>query len=110
MVDIKAMSASEAYADALKRQQEMAKAGVIGDDAGAETDGLDFATMLRDVAQGAIETTRGGEVAAVPAATQDSELADVIIALTNAEITLETVVAVRDKVVEAYQQIIRMPI
>ncbi len=31
-------------------------------------------------------------------------------AVTNAEVTLQTVIAVRDKVVAAYQEIARMPI
>jgi flagellar hook-basal body complex protein FliE len=34
----------------------------------------------------------------------------VVTAVTNAELTLETVVAVRDRVVQAYQDILRMPI
>ena len=34
----------------------------------------------------------------------------ITIAVTNAEITLETIVALRDRVVQAYQEILRMPI
>ena len=32
------------------------------------------------------------------------------IAVTNAEITLQTVVSIRDRVIQAYQEILRMPI
>jgi flagellar hook-basal body complex protein FliE len=39
-----------------------------------------------------------------------AELVDVVTAVTQAEITLETVTAVRDKVISAYQDIMRMPI
>ncbi len=35
---------------------------------------------------------------------------DVVQAVSNAELTLQTVVAVRDRVVNAYQEIMRMPI
>jgi flagellar hook-basal body complex protein FliE len=34
----------------------------------------------------------------------------VVAAVTNAEVTLQTVLAVRDRVIQAYQDIIRMPI
>jgi flagellar hook-basal body complex protein FliE len=35
---------------------------------------------------------------------------DVVTAITSAEVTLQTVVAVRDKMIQAYQEILRMPI
>jgi flagellar hook-basal body complex protein FliE len=35
---------------------------------------------------------------------------DVVTAVSNAEMTLQTVVAVRDRVLNAYQEIMRMPI
>ncbi len=40
----------------------------------------------------------------------EADLKDVVTAVANAENTLETVVAVRDKVLSAYQEILRMPI
>jgi flagellar hook-basal body complex protein FliE len=39
-----------------------------------------------------------------------ADLTDVVIAVTNAEVTLQTVVAIRDRVIQAYQEIIRMPL
>jgi flagellar hook-basal body complex protein FliE len=33
-----------------------------------------------------------------------------VTAVTNAEVTLETAIAVRDRIIQAYQNIIRMPI
>ena len=44
------------------------------------------------------------------AAIGKADLTDVVTAVTNAEMTLQTVTAVRDKVVSAYQEILRMPI
>ena len=40
----------------------------------------------------------------------DAELVDIVTAVTNAEITLDTVVTLRDRVIQAYQEIIRMPV
>ena len=39
-----------------------------------------------------------------------ADLADVVTAVSNAELTLQTVVAVRDRVVAAYLDILKMPI
>ena len=43
------------------------------------------------------------------AAVGKADLNDVVQAVTNAEVTLQTVTAVRDKVLNAYQEILRMP-
>ncbi|MEM6903398.1 MAG: flagellar hook-basal body complex protein FliE, partial [Pseudomonadota bacterium] len=34
---------------------------------------------------------------------------DVVMAVNNAEITLQSVVSIRDRVISAYQEILRMP-
>ncbi len=39
-----------------------------------------------------------------------ADLSDVITAVSNAELTLNTVVSVRDRMINAYQDIIKMPI
>jgi flagellar hook-basal body complex protein FliE len=39
-----------------------------------------------------------------------ADLTDVVQAVTSAELTLQTVVAVRDRLIAAYQEIMRMPI
>ncbi|MBV9993144.1 MAG: flagellar hook-basal body complex protein FliE, partial [Alphaproteobacteria bacterium] len=40
----------------------------------------------------------------------NANIVDVVNAVNSAELTLDTVVAVRDKVVQAYQSIMNMPI
>jgi flagellar hook-basal body complex protein FliE len=70
----------------------------------------DFAGLVRDAATSVTEAVRGGEKATVQAMTGGAELTDIVTAVSNAEITLQTVVVVRDRVIQAYQEIIRMPI
>ena len=53
---------------------------------------------------------RSGEDASARAVTGEAELTEVVQAVTAAEVTLETVVAVRDRMISAYQEIMRMPI
>ena len=59
----------------------------------------DFKTAIQQAEQTAIETAVTG---ADPHA--------MVEALANAEMVLETAVTVRDKVVEAYQELLRMPV
>ncbi len=51
-----------------------------------------------------------GESISAAAIAGKAELHELVTAITNAELTLQTVVAVRDKAVGAYQDIIKMPI
>jgi flagellar hook-basal body complex protein FliE len=69
-----------------------------------------FAAMLKDVVDAMAKTGGQAETQAVAGATQDAELVDVVTSIAAAELTLETVVAVRDKVIAAYQDIMKMPI
>ena len=64
----------------------------------------------RRCAQSAVGTMRAGEAAAAQGATGQGDLVGVVNAVTAAELTLETVVAIRDRVIAAYQDIMKMPI
>jgi flagellar hook-basal body complex protein FliE len=70
-----------------------------------------FASLVQQAAQGAIDSSYSSEAQVLRTmATGKTELHEVVTAVANAEVTLQTVVAVRDKVVAAYQDIMRMPI
>jgi len=75
-----------------------------------ETGGLDFAQMLRDGAKQAIEAGKKSELLSEQALAGKADVRDVVAAVNNAALTLQTVVAVRDKVVAAYNQSLQMPI
>ena len=100
------VNANMAYADALKRA---AGAKTDGVQAGAAA-GPDFADLVRDVVEAGLDSAKGAESTAMLAAAKQAEIVDIVTAVANAELTLSTVVAVRDKVVQAYQDILRMPI
>ena len=69
-----------------------------------------FENLMKSGLNGALQTMQKGEIASQGAVTGKAELTDVVTAVTNAELTLQTVVAVRDRVIQAYQEIMRMPI
>lgn len=69
-----------------------------------------FGSMLTQAVSAASGAGQTVETAMAQAATGRADLVDVVTAVAAAEATLETVVAVRDQVIKAYQDILRMPI
>lgn len=72
--------------------------------------GETFGGMVRDLISEASEAGIRSEQVTADAMVGQADLTEVVMAVNNAELTLQTVVAIRDKVIEAYQQIIQMPI
>ncbi len=72
--------------------------------------GADFGGVLSRAISGAIDTTKVAEQQAMGAIAGTGNLTDVVSAVAKAELTLQTTVAIRDRVVQAYQDIMRMPI
>ena len=77
---------------------------------GVTSGGMDFASMLKDGAKNAIESSKKSEELSKQAIAGKADVRDVVAAVNNAELTLQTVVAVRDKVIGAYNDILKMPI
>lgn len=69
-----------------------------------------FSELLGDVLQNAVDTGVKAEKIQTQALTGEVELTDLVTAIAEAELALNTVVSVRDRVIAAYQEIIRMPI
>lgn len=85
--------------------------GAAGGGAPAATPGGAFADILKTMASQAVEGQNQAQaMSAAVASGQNVPLHDVVQALGKAELTLQTLVSVRDKAIEAYQEIMRMPI
>ncbi len=69
-----------------------------------------FSDFLSGAIKDSIGTIRQGEHAATAQVQGKANLVDVVNQVNAAEISLDTMVAVRDKVVQAYQSIMNMPI
>ncbi|WP_417718790.1 flagellar hook-basal body complex protein FliE [Salipiger sp.] len=63
-----------------------------------------------DVAEDFAATLKEGETTAKASMIGDADPHALVQALAQSELAVETVVAVRNKVVEAYQEILRMPV
>jgi len=73
-------------------------------------EGNSFGDIMKTMAQKTVGTIRSGEEAYAKAVAGEASLPEVVQAITASEITLQTVMAVRDKMVGAYQEILRMPV
>lgn len=72
--------------------------------------GQGFGQLVQNAANSTIETLGKAEKQSMQAVTGGADLAAVTQAVTDAQVALQTVVAVRDRVIAAYQDIIKMPI
>ena len=97
--------AVNAYRAAIERLQQTA-----GNSDAGQAKPSDFLTMVQNFAEGAIEVSKASEQATAAAAAGKADINSVVVAVAEAELTLTSVVAIRNKVLQAYQQIIRMPI
>jgi flagellar hook-basal body complex protein FliE len=69
-----------------------------------------FDTMLKTAIQDTVATSRSAETTAAKGVLGEASVREVVEAVTQAEMGLQTASAVRDRVIAAYQDIIRMPI
>ncbi|MHA6327117.1 flagellar hook-basal body complex protein FliE [Roseivivax sp. CAU 1753] len=95
-MDVRSLFAAQSYAanrPATEPDAESAPAQLIRDGV------ADFATTLAEA-----------EKTAQSAMIGDADPHALVTALAQSELAVETVVSVRDKVVEAYQEILRMPV
>lgn len=84
-------------------------AGAAGSQSTGQAGGA-FGAMVRDAAQSTVGQLRAAEQQSVRAIAGQGDLNQVVMAVANAEVTLQAAVAVRDRVIQAYMDIVRMPI
>ena len=76
----------------------------------APTTAPGFGEMLQNVMGDMTKTSKAAETQMTSAISGQGNMIDVVTAVSSAEASLETVIAVRDQVISAYQEIMRMPI
>jgi flagellar hook-basal body complex protein FliE len=92
------------------RPSDAADAYARADRSGIGT-GTGFGSVLQDAVQNAVDTGHAAEDSAKQVISgTGSNLTDVVTALSRAELALQTATAIRDRVVQAYQDIMKMPI
>lgn len=69
-----------------------------------------FGNVLQRAIRGAVDSGRQADAASAGAILGQVSVTDTVLAVSRAEMALQTAVAVRDRVVSAYQDVMRMPI
>ncbi len=69
-----------------------------------------FGGALQRALEGVVETGRDADAKAMTAVAGGGNLTEVVTAVSQAELALQSTMAIRDRVVQAYQDIMRMPI
>ncbi len=72
--------------------------------------GSDFADLVKGAIEEAKKIGERSEQLSIAGITERADIGQVVTAVAEAEVTLQTVVTIRDKVLDAYKDIIRMPI
>ncbi|MGZ3306454.1 MAG: flagellar hook-basal body complex protein FliE [Asticcacaulis sp.] len=94
--------AARAYGAAIKQSETLGK----GDGA----PGADFGAMLKGAMDQTVKSTQNAENLMTQHAQGKAELIDAVTAVASAETSLQSVIAIRDQVISAYQEIMRMSI
>lgn len=100
------LAAANAYAAA---QKAMGVDPGLGSQESAPIGG-GFADLLKSAMTDAMKASKNAETQMANQVQGKAQLVDVVTAVSAAESSLETVMAIRDQVISAYQEILRMPI
>ncbi len=96
------LSAARAYQQAARATQSSTASATAGE--------TDFGSLVQEAIRQAGASAQTAERSALSVAAGQSDIVDVVTAVAAAETQLQTVIAVRDQVISAYQEILRMPI
>lgn len=72
--------------------------------------GAGFADLVQQTVGSLVETGAQADKASMAAVSGKADIVDVVTAVAESELAIETLVSVRDRVISAYEEIMRMPI
>ncbi|MEJ1161007.1 flagellar hook-basal body complex protein FliE [Prosthecomicrobium sp. N25] len=70
----------------------------------------DFASLVKDAMGDVVQQGRAAEARQASYAAGKADVLDVVTAVAETEVALETMVSLRDRVIAAYEEIMRMPV
>jgi len=69
-----------------------------------------FGALLERAVTGTVDAAKASDRATMEAVSGSGDVTAVVTAVARAELALQTTVAIRDRVIQAYQDVMRMPI
>jgi flagellar hook-basal body complex protein FliE len=100
--------AANAYAN-LARILDSGGAGK-GSDAGSAGGGPSFGALLKDAIGSVLDAGRKSDSQTVAMASGKANVMDVVTAVAETDVAVSTLVSVRDRVIQSYEDILKMPI
>ena len=100
---VSSTAAANAYAAAsraLAKPQQTPKAG----------EGAEFGDLVKQVVSQVNQSGAAHDAKIADMAAGRADIADVVTAVAETEVALETMVAVRDRIIRAYEEVLNMPI
>jgi flagellar hook-basal body complex protein FliE len=85
-------------------------AGGLGGSVAESGAGGGFGAMLKDALGSVVEQGKKSDQQAKAMVNGNANIVDVVTAVAETEVAIEALVSVRDKVIQAYEEIMRMPI
>jgi flagellar hook-basal body complex protein FliE len=102
--------AVRAYAAAQAQAASLAQAAGAVSSSGPAPDPHAFGEILKNSMNDTVQSSRAAEQAMSKQVQGKADLVDTVTAISSAEANLNTVMAVRDQVINAYQDVLKMPI
>ena len=78
--------------------------------AARETGGPSFSSILKDAIGSVADAGRKSDAQAMAMASGKANVMDVVTAVAETDVAVSTLVSVRDRVIQSYEDIMRMPI
>jgi flagellar hook-basal body complex protein FliE len=100
--------AANAYASLAKLTDPSGLTKGVG--AGEATAGTSFGTLVKEAVNALSKTSHNSDMQTQAAAAGKANMVDVVTAVAESEVAIDTLVSVRDKVISAYEEIMKMPI
>ncbi len=82
----------------------------LGNAAGIEGGGPSFGSILKGALGAVVDAGHKAETQTQAVAAGKANIVDVVTAVSETEVAVEALVSVRDKMIQAYEEIMRMPI
>jgi flagellar hook-basal body complex protein FliE len=76
----------------------------------SESGGQSFASMLKDSIGSVVDAGRKSDSQTIAMASGKANVVDVVTAVAETEVAVGTMVSVRDRMIQSYEEIMRMPI
>lgn len=103
-------TASAAYQATSKLAESMSSGGNQAKLNPVNEGASSFQSLLTDTVNSVVDAGQATEMKANGLAEGKADIVDVVTAVAETEVALETMVSLRDRVIQAYEEVMRMPI